>query len=57
MKNWRTFLGGIIGSLGAYMQSLADPIPHLIGQILVPLGTFLIGMTAADAAHVETVSK
>lgn len=48
MVNWKTTLGGVLTAVGLYLVGETNPILHLIGQILGPLGAFLIGAMAKD---------
>ena len=50
MKNWRTTAGGILAALGLFLISQDNPVMHLIGQILAPLGAFITGAVATDGA-------
>ena len=48
MKDWKTTLGGIITSIGLFLLNVDNPTLKLIGQILAPIGTLLIGFNAQD---------
>ena len=49
MKNWKTTVGGIISALGAFLIGQNNPVIHLTGQILAPVGLFLMGAAATDS--------
>ena len=48
MKNWKTTVGGIVTALGLFLITQDNPVIHLAGQILAPLGAFLTGLAATD---------
>ena len=49
MKSWKTTLAGAIAALGTYLSSVNEPSwLHIVGQLMVGAGTFLIGMFARD---------
>ena len=48
MKNWKTTLGGVIAALGLFLIAQPNPLEHLAGEILAPLGAFLTGLAATD---------
>lgn len=50
MKNWKTTAGGVIAALGLFLIGQSNPIAHLVGQLLAPLGAFLTGLAATDGA-------
>lgn len=49
MKNWKTTLCGAITALGVFLTNQSDPKLNIAGQVLVGLGTFLIGLVAKDS--------
>lgn len=50
MKHWQTTAGGVITALGLFLIGQDNPIAHLVGQVLAPLGAFLTGWAATDSA-------
>jgi hypothetical protein len=48
MVNWKTTLGGAITALGLFLSNQDNATLKLIGNILGPLGAFLIGLVAKD---------
>lgn len=48
MKNWKTTVGGIITATGLFLMAQTNPIAHLAGQILAPVGAFVTGLAATD---------
>jgi len=57
MKNWRTFVGGILGSVSVYLLTLSEPIWHTVGLVLSALSPFIIGASASDAVHVSNLTE
>lgn len=47
-KNWKTTAGGILAALGLFLIAQDNPVMHLIGQILAPIGAFVTGAVATD---------
>lgn len=47
--SWKTTLGGAISAIGAFLITQDDPAwLSIVGQILMGLGTFIIGASARD---------
>ena len=54
MKNWKTTLAGIIGSVGTYLA--AQPEYHQYGVAMLILAPALLGYCAQDASNKPTTS-
>lgn len=48
MKNWKTTLGGILVAVGLFLTEQTNPVLKLAGQIIAPVGAFLLGSSAKD---------
>ena len=48
MKSWKTTVAGAIAAVGTYLVANETGIAHVIGQILVGAGPFLLGLFARD---------
>lgn len=46
--SWKTTVCGVVSAVGAYFVQSGDPKLELIGQFLLPLGTFCTGYFAKD---------
>lgn len=49
MKSWKTFVSGLVGSLGAYFITCPEPswLPT-VGKFMVGACPFLLGLFARD---------
>lgn len=48
MKSWKTTLAGAIAAVGAYLVANETGAAHTVGQVMVGLGPFLVGLFARD---------
>jgi hypothetical protein len=48
MKSWKTTVFGAIGALGTFLITQDFAAAEIIGQILMGLSTFLLGLSARD---------
>lgn len=47
--SWKTTMCGFISAVGGFLIQLENPNLNLIGQILLPIGTFCTGYFAKDS--------
>lgn len=56
MKNWKTTLAGLLGTIGAALIVVDDPTVKAIGAFMVALSPVLLGLAAKDSnVHGGTV--
>ncbi len=48
MKNWKTTLGGILGSVGIALTASANPTVHIVGLGICASASIWFGWHAAD---------
>jgi hypothetical protein len=49
MKNWKTTLAGIFGTIGVGMSQSTDPIIHAIGLVVAVISPVILGAVAKDS--------
>jgi hypothetical protein len=54
--NWQTSMAGLLAAIGATLEQNSNPTLHLIGTILLAVGTFLTGLFARTATKTDEQS-